>query len=119
MNKKEFEKRWLEVFAKDVSKIDLKMRVLGRGNYLWHIFSWELVSCKIGDEARKAFDELDRKKGFLIQMWLDEETKVISGDFKSSDFDDMQETFIVDTKFKWNYVVTHESTWGPYFYYIT
>ncbi len=115
MNKNEFENKWIKAFASNVSKEDLDLRVYDEGNYLWHIFSWELVKCKEGDEARKAFDELVNKKALIIQMWYDEETKPLSPDSKSSDFDNMQEVFIVDNEFEWTYVVTHEINCGPYF----
>jgi tRNA (guanine-N7-)-methyltransferase len=116
MTKKEFEKKWIKTFAKNVSKKDLKKRVLGRGNFLWHIFSWDLVPCKVGDEARKAFDRITNKNCLSIQMWIDEELQEVNPNCKSADFDYIQELFIVDSNFKWTYVVTHEGDLcGPYF----
>lgn len=35
----DFEKEWLLHFAKNIPKSFLKKRVVGEGNFLWHIFT--------------------------------------------------------------------------------
>ena len=58
-----FERRWLRLFAGGVSADMLKKYVPEPGNYIWHVFSWELLpqsSWLEGDEARKAFDAADK-----------------------------------------------------------
>ncbi len=58
-----FEKRWLRLFADGVSADMLKQHVLAAGNYIWHVFTWELLprgSWLEGDEARNAFDAADK-----------------------------------------------------------
>ena len=39
----DFEKEWLYHFANHVSKSLLRKKVTGSGNFLWHIFSWEII----------------------------------------------------------------------------
>lgn len=44
MRLKEFKKEWLLHFATNISKRDIENKVVKTGNYIWHIFSWELVN---------------------------------------------------------------------------
>lgn len=43
--------RWLDVFADGVSDAELGRHVLSDGNYLWHLFSWNLVPCLSADKG--------------------------------------------------------------------
>ena len=54
--------RWLDVFADGVSDAELGRHVLSDGNYLWHLFSWNLVPCLSGDAARQALSEASGEK---------------------------------------------------------
>ncbi len=59
----DFEKEWLLHFADQVSKSLLRKKVLGEGNFIWHIFSYNIVEADkylTGDDARKAFDKLEK-----------------------------------------------------------
>lgn len=38
----DFEKRWLKLFASEISEKDIEKYVVSYGNYIWHVFSWEL-----------------------------------------------------------------------------
>ena len=58
MNERELIEKWLAVFGKGVDKKLLEDHVTSYGNLLWHLFTWGNVSCLKGDEARKAFDDL-------------------------------------------------------------
>ena len=58
MNDRELIEKWLAVFGKNVDKNLIKDHVTSYGNHLWHLFTWGEVPCLEGDEARKAFDDL-------------------------------------------------------------
>jgi hypothetical protein len=89
--------------------------VLNEYGYLWNIFSFFL--CLQGNEAKAAFDRIDKTNCMYIQMDFDNETTKLDSNCKSVDFERRGETFIVDQDFKWTYVVTHETGMsGPYFY---
>ena len=63
MNRNRFEKRWLQAYAADVSKEDIEKCVIATGNYIWHVFSWNLLpkdSYLTGDSARAAYDAVDK-----------------------------------------------------------
>ncbi|WP_298023787.1 tRNA (guanosine(46)-N7)-methyltransferase TrmB [uncultured Dysosmobacter sp.] len=119
--------RWLDVFAADVSEADLGQHVLADGNYLWHIFSWKLVSCLEGDGAQQALAEaagdiylfyykyppagvpriqpLTREDALGLARRQAEEYPSLDG----------MDWYLVDKDFTWTYVHTHESECGPYF----
>ncbi len=68
----DFEKEWLLHFAKNIPKSFFKKRVVGEGNFLWHIFSWNKVDADkyfAGDKARKIFDELDKTGAKYFYLW--------------------------------------------------
>ena len=58
MSETELLNKWLSVFGKGVDKEILEEHVTSYGNHLWHLFTWGEVTCLQGDEARRAFDEL-------------------------------------------------------------
>ena len=40
----DFEKRWLKIFAAEVSKNDIEKYVLESGPFIWHVFSFGLIA---------------------------------------------------------------------------
>ncbi len=62
MNSCEMIEKWLSVFGKGVDKRLIEDHVTSYGNLLWHLFTWGNVPCLKGDEARKAFDDLQYTK---------------------------------------------------------
>ena len=46
MTKKEFYEKWIQTFASNIPKSDLKKYVVSTGNLIWHIFSWDLLDSK-------------------------------------------------------------------------
>ena len=50
--------KWLSTFGKGVDKNIMEEHVTSYGNLLWHLFTWGEVPCLKGEDARKAFDEL-------------------------------------------------------------
>ena len=58
MSETELVNKWIAVFGADVDKEILEEHVTSYGNHLWHLFTWGEVACRQGEEAKKAFDEL-------------------------------------------------------------
>lgn len=109
--------RWLDAFAADVSESDLGKYVLAEGNFLWHIFSYELVPCLTGDQARQALATTDRTHAYFFQDPSFENSKIRSAaDLDLSALEDLEDVYLVDKDFTWTYVHTHAETCGPYFY---
>ena len=119
MTKNEFYNKWLETFASDIPNKEIEKYVKATGNYIWHVFSWELLDKSLyltGESAKKAYDRIDKSEAIFIDWFEDEETKDITWDLKTANaFDDFAEVYVVDKDFKWTYIKTHENMCGPYF----
>jgi len=120
MTEKEMERKWLKAFAKDVDEKSLKKHVYEYGNYLWHIFSWELVPCLKGNEARKAFDEQEYDKAMIFCSGYADNGAIIeglreTGKITSKQVEKIDDVYITAEDFSWTYVHTHEEYCGPYF----
>ena len=123
MNKKELIEKWISEFASNVDEKSLNRCVLSKTNFLWHLFSFELVSAIEGEEAKKAFDNLEYEEAikFYEESWNKDRINKISivGKISSKEIDTEEESdvYIVAKDFSWTYVKTHEDGWyGPYFY---
>ena len=110
--------RWLDTFAADVSEEDLGKHVLVGGGYLWHIFSYNLVPCLEGDEARKALAELPDTEcyRFYKEYPPQDQPRIKAIEMSEvSSLPDGLDWYLVDKDFTWTYVHTHEEDCGPYF----
>lgn len=116
-----YEKEW---FGRIVP-VDLREKALecycfprdGFSGYLWHVFSFDLLPCLESDEARKAYDALERGEAILLSNWDDTAFQIADASaLNSSDFDEMDDIILTDIHFQWIYVKTHESYLGPHFY---
>ena len=115
--------RWLDVFAVGVSEADLGKRVLAEGNYLWHIFSWELVPCLTGDEAKAALAAVPDEDIYLFYNEYPPEGAPLSRPITKAEALAWPEPdtlygadwYLVDKGFTWTYAQTHEAECGPYF----
>ena len=119
MSETELMNKWLSVFGKGVEKEILEEHVTSYGNLLWHLFTWGEVTCLQGDEARKAFDELqydtairfyDGYAGHIEKVSVIDKISA-----KKVDKDKKSDVYIVAKDFSWTYVRTHETGLGPYF----
>lgn len=119
MTKNEFFSKWLEVFAADIPNKAIEKYVKATGNYIWHIFSWELSDKSrylTGEAAKKAYDKIDKSDAIFIDWFEDEETHDITWELKTANtLDSFIEVYVVDKNFKWTYIKTHENMCGPYF----
>lgn len=116
--------QWLDTFAVNVPEAELGAHVLAEGNYLWHIFSRNLVPCLSEDEARQAlkahasdelylfYNEYPPEDVPQVRPVTLEELEAIPADRGASPGTDW---YVVDRNFTWTYVQTHEEDCGPYF----
>ena len=119
MTRNEFYSEWLKHFAKGISRENIEKYVVSTGNYLWHVFSWELLDKKSylsGDSARKAYDQIDKSNALCIEWFEDDETKNLTAKRNTANaLDEMTEIYVIASDFSWTYIKTHESMCGPYF----
>ena len=122
MNKHEIAERWLEAFAENCPKEFLDKHVRARGNFLWHIFSWNQVDCLKEEAAEAAFDELDYDSAFIFYLGQAGEGEfeitdfAVCGKMKVSEWKGREDIYMVDPAFTWTFVHTHEHPEiGPFF----
>ena len=120
MSEDELIKKWLKVFGENVDKKLIEDHVTSYGNLLWHLFTWGEVPCLQGEDARKAFDELQYEEAIRFYNGYAghiEKASVIGKiTAKAVDKDRASDVYIVAKDFSWTYVRTHEEgICGPYF----
>ena len=125
---KDFEKKWMSCFANDIDKEAIQKYVVATGNYIWHVFSWELLPKEnylTGDAARKAYSilsEHQRECALYIERPMahfgDEKSFSLSPkDSTAEKLDNYKEIYVAAADFSWTYIKTHEGdSCGPYFY---
>lgn len=118
MDYQKIKAEWLAVFASSVSEEQLKKYVFSTGNYLWHIFSWGLVPCLTGEDAKKAFNKTEEKE--VLKFYQRNNKSIPSyaelvSKMEADELDLTDDVYIVEKNFKWTYVHTHEWNCGPYF----
>ena len=119
MDNGELIEKWLSVFGKGVDEKLIEDHVISYGNHLWHLFTtWGNVPCLTGDEARKAFDDLQYTEAIRFYDGYSNHIEGISLVDKISakkvDKDRKSDVYIVAKDFSWTYVRTHEFDLGPY-----
>ncbi len=118
MTDDELIEKWLSIFGDRVDKGLIEEYVTSYGNHLWHLFSWKLVPCLEGDEARTEFNKLEYLKAIKFYDGHSKHIEDISTVSKVSvdelDHDPGNDVYIVAQDFSWTYVRTHEDCCGPY-----
>ena len=119
MSETELMNKWLSVFGAGVDKQIMEEHVTSYGNLLWHLFTWGNVSCLQGDEARKAFDEVQYDEAIRFYdgyaSHIEKVCVINKISAKKVDKDRASDVYIVAEDFSWTYVRTHEEGLGPYF----
>lgn len=115
-----FEKKWLRLFAADISKKDFDEHI-NHGGYIWHVFSWKMKpeeSFLTGDKAREAFDNAQKEGAVYYEPWPQNGPHNPKYDSpSSSDLDELVECYVIASDKSWTYIKTHEDGFfGPYFY---
>lgn len=124
MRLNEFKNEWLRHFAANISKRDIENKVLKKGNYIWHIFSWELVNPNnflISEKARHAFNKANKANAwYIIPFERNSSVKILNSEnITAEQLDEETEIYVVARNFSWTYIKTHENDLcGPYFYCI-
>ncbi|WP_299091121.1 DUF4275 family protein [uncultured Metabacillus sp.] len=116
----ELRKQWEEAFAKHLSKSQ-KSKIYFY-QHLWHVFSYNKLSCLERQKARDAFNKV-KKDGCYI-FYQDNENALLLENARSLKAEDIikdidgyiEDIYVVDKDFSWTYIQTHESFCGPYFY---
>ena len=115
--------RWLDAFAEGVSEADLGRHVLADGNYLWHLFSWKLVPCLEGEDAKKALAEVPEEEFYLFYNEHPPQgasrvrpiSKAEALSMGPPESHAGADWYLVDRDFTWTCAHTHEVQCGPYF----
>lgn len=113
--------RWLDAFADNAPEAELGQHVLSQANgrnFLWHLFSFQLVPCLEGEDAFAALQTVDWKDVYLFDEGLWGGNPVIQPVPSPVDrafFADRQDVYLVDKAFTWTFAYTHEANCGPYF----
>ena len=105
---KDFEKKWMSSFASGIDENKIQKYVVSTGNYIWHIFSWELLpkgSYLVGDAARKAYNRLSKQQrecALYIDPFGDETSFALSWqDSAAGKLDDYTEIYAAAADFSW------------------
>lgn len=118
---KVIKERWLDAFSEDAPEAGLGKHVLSQAegtNFLWHLFSFDLVPCLEGEAAVNALKDADWTDVYLFDegLWGEEPVvQQVSAPVDEAFFADKRDVYLVDKQFTWTYVHTHESNCGPYF----
>ncbi len=126
LTKKEFYDEWIKQFCKDVPQSLINRHILKKGNFLWHLFSWELLPDNrylSGEKANEAFDLVSKQGALYIEgidyqrsKDMNEEVHQIIPEMETADcLSQFWEVYVVGKNFKWTYIKTHEDGLGPYF----
>ncbi len=111
----ELKKKWELAFAGGLT--DEERKEIYLDDFLWHACSYKKINLLEKDEAREAFNKVLKEE---VVGFYQNENDVLNfrdGSFlKDSDFDLEDDIYVVDSDYKWTYIVTHEKEQcGPYF----
>lgn len=120
MSKQKFINQWLRHFAKNITKEEMAKYV--HDQYIWHIFSWDLLEPEAfltGDNARSAYDNADKSDCIFCDMFgPNGVTDKLLDEYRTSKEIDsnITELYVIASDYSWTYIKTHENDLcGPYF----
>ncbi len=114
--------QWDALFTSLVLEQSKKRVKLYNDQFKWHLFSFELLDALKSDDARKAFDTIEKDTVYIFFQYAEESYLVKNASLlKAKDLDfncemDKADIYVFDPVEKWTYVQTHEKSCGPYFY---
>ena len=125
---REVRDRWLAAFGSHVSEEDLGKRVFSAGNYLWHLFSWELTPHESGQAALTALEAADFETAYLFYyehppaserrirpVPREEALALACRSREDSSVPDGMDWYLTDKDFTWTLIHHHAEACGPYF----
>lgn len=120
MSEYELIEKWISVFGKGVAPNLIDAYITPPHGTLWHLFTHTNIPHASGDDARKAFDDLQYAEAYMFfQGYCVTLPEAMStGRTSADEVDGMREIeiYIVAADFSWTYVRTHEGdSFGPYF----
>ena len=85
--------------------------------FLWHVFSYDILDCVKGSEAKHAFDSVAKQEAVLLANLGDIASCRLKNlaNIKAEYFDILEDVIVTDADFAWTYAKTHEPACGPYF----
>lgn len=115
-------KQWEEHFVNHLSEKEKKSIHLYDedvfSGYLWHVFSYEKKRCLKSVQAEITFSKKAKPFCYVFYQQLNDGLILENAThLKAEDFANEEDIYIVDKKFNWTFVKTHESSCGPYFSY--
>lgn len=90
--------------------------------FRWHLFSYNKLPAKAGDDAREALNEKNSQRLHLFWQETDDAWEMRNAfDLDAADVDAMAEAagsdlYVFDAEGCWTYVITHEAACGPYYF---
>ncbi|MFP7735881.1 DUF4275 family protein [Priestia aryabhattai] len=115
-----FRKRWENEFASSLSGSQKKEIYMDK--FLWHAFSYEKLVCLQGEQTIQAFEQQIKHDCYLLfehderVLQLSKCKHLTTADLSENTNMYLDDLYVVDKDFTWTYVITHESSCGPYFY---
>ncbi len=121
MDSSDFYFEWLRGFAAGISKEDIGKYVVATGDYLWHVFSWDLIDAKDylqGQAARDAYDRVNKENAVYVDWFGEDQVKPVTKEVSTAKaLEHFTEVYVAGDGFSWTYIKTHEGDrCGPYFY---
>jgi len=113
----ELKSNWLTNFAANIKTDDIYI-----DQFMWHIFSYERLSCIEGDGATTRFLSRHKAQCYIFfqnyndAYYLENATALTPNDFADGLDFRSSDLYVVGKRFNWTYVVTHERCCGPYYY---
>ena len=120
MSARKFINQWLRYFARNIDDADRERCYVN--NYIWHIFSYELLdegAFLVGDDARTAYDAMDKTDCIFYDVYGKRgiSDKMLPEYSSAKQIDEnLVEFYVVARDYSWTYIKTHENDLcGPYF----
>lgn len=124
LDKKEIKKyktEWVNRFVpadaniKDIKKVCLDSYKYTP--YLWHIFSFDFLSCETEDNAKILFNQENKNVCVLVSNVGDVAFRLENVEHLTAELlEQFVDVTITASDFSWTYTKTHEDMCGPYFY---
>ncbi len=117
--------KWDYQFDRLVSAEAKKAAKHYTNQFRWHLFSFELLPAVQGDQARTAFNEIEKGELYLFFDYADETYHIKNAHLLTAD--DVEalmensslnhsDMYFYDPWNKWTYIKPHEKYCGPYFF---
>ncbi len=114
---KKYKKEWIRFYTPpEISPRQIRKLCLP-SQFLWHLFSFELLPSKEKDEAEKAYSLIERGSCVLFDNINCLAYRLEKGDAVTSDvLKSFLDVTVTAEDFSWTYSKTHEEMCGPFFY---